>query len=846
MDFALLVANATDSISNPEYLLEFERARDFMTKYFQQYTAILAHMSLMAPTSTPSTASAWIQEDRLVIHAITAHCMSTLFLLAICLLSIVWISSPLFAFLPINPSSLLGTATILSQNEAFLEALRPLGASGQAGLAEVTSCWHYSLHAEKWCKERKTAGCRIQADVHIPGNDDLEIYDFKDPSFRPLSLHPAARSVVLFATCGIISVLEITLRHSQRYNGFGDAQEHTYIHYAWTVSPALVFSLLGVYFGSADFDTRYLTPYSHLKKGSNFKSTIVLDLLDSSIVLRISKELQSKSFIAFASTLAVALTSLIPIFSASLFYATWIPSVWSKGFELSGLNFHPAVVPISQGHTSILILMSNLSYPPFIYEDLIFPEISVVDDRPEGSYLANTSGLVTKLKNTAFRSRLECRLYNSSHIQTNLRMNSTWHNEPWSFDSTPPDADSYLSVEITEELCYGVNLVLPFNATIYHSSYFGGSSGGPGDSPLNTGGCSDWIWAWGYWNITAENPVTSVNALGCNETLDAIETDTTLLGAELSIDVQRPPIPDEGTSRFVANLPVPSYLYSGLIALPLATEHLAASFALATHSRYAIPVEYLSMDTKAAIVADALRFQHGIIRAQSINRVREDPKEPVDIEGADYITINSTQQNGTVTDAFASRRVIQDPTSTRIVQALLAATVLSSGLSWLLMGSTRIVPRRPTSIASVAALLADSNLFQYLPENTPWPSSGELARRFEGKVTFRLGWTERQDEVGESRKAFAIYVDPAIEGNHLKHPNPSNAEHPSTSQPIYCQSDVEMALLESRSQEAQDYLVTPSRTKAEVSSLQETVGSNHEVVELGSVHGRSQRRVHTI
>ncbi|KAI1778691.1 hypothetical protein F4818DRAFT_406825 [Hypoxylon cercidicola] len=81
-----------------------------------------------------------------------------------------------------------------------------------------------------------------------------------------------------------------------------------------------------MYLGSADFDTRSQAPLLQLSRGASFKNSIALDLVNRQTSTLIITELRSHIFEAFASTLALTVTSFLIIFSASLFYATTVPT----------------------------------------------------------------------------------------------------------------------------------------------------------------------------------------------------------------------------------------------------------------------------------------------------------------------------------------------------------------------------------------------------------------------------------------------------------------------------------------------------------------------------------------
>lgn len=81
-----------------------------------------------------------------------------------------------------------------------------------------------------------------------------------------------------------------------------------------------------------------------------------------------------------------------------------------------------------------------------------------------------------------------------------------------------------------------------------------------------------------------------------------------------------------------------------------------------------------------------------------------------------------------------------------------------------------MVPQSPGTIAALASLLADSNIFRYLPEHSQWLSEERIAQVLHGQQ-FSMGWfdvnpgdTQLQDqEESKSRKRFTIRVSESKE-----------------------------------------------------------------------------------
>ena len=90
------------------------------------------------------------------------------------------------------------------------------------------------------------------------------------------------------------------------------------------------------------------------------------------------------------------------------------------------------------------------------------------------------------------------------------------------------------------------------------------------------------------------------------------------------------------------------------------------------------------------------------------------------------------------TDSTGHLRVFQDKASPHILYALLALTPILSCWKWFLMRCSTVPASAPTSIASVAVLLADGNLFDFLPDDAAWLKTHEIALRFGRRTLFHL------------------------------------------------------------------------------------------------------------
>ncbi|KAJ8116976.1 hypothetical protein ONZ43_g4313 [Nemania bipapillata] len=376
-----------------------------------------------------------------------------------------------------------------------------------------------------------------------------------------------------------------------------------------------------------------------------------------------------------------------------------------------------------------LILESNLSYPKFTYETLLFPELSLDFNSSTATEMDNGAELNVTIP--AIRPKMTCRLHDSSSIIASV------------------SESHQLNINITGEACYPTGIVA------------GVVGGFCGDTSKSFEYSSDWVYYWTDIRMNPDPEFASISALVCNETLEAVDVFTSFIGADLTIDPKNPPIPNEATAHdTAADIGVDtSNIFESLQSGPL--ESLDNFFSTLLISPWAIPLDYLRDPSKAEDVRDAIIFQHRLVRAERVNYVGRAPPDKTDAlvreTGEDDVLAFPVN----VTHANTESHIVQDAASTRILQTLLAAILLFSLGSWAIIPSTRILPREPTSIASVMALLADGNVFNLLPTGWQLSEEKDIERLF-SDITFKMGWagfasSEQEGGANDDNTRFSIY-----------------------------------------------------------------------------------------
>lgn len=695
---------------------------------------------------------------------------------------------------PQNIHSIVGLATCLSSSPLLLEKFRGMGFTGSSSLKSFLDGWLYRI-----CPANEKGNVGICTKDCLTTNDELEKQREPEQSvFKSASLSPTIRITVALALVAITTALEVTLRISTQNDGLGNVpSENQYIRYLWTTLPTVIFTFISMYCSSADFDTRSLAPFLHLVQGSTFGSSVDLDLINKHPILLFYEELRSRSFEAMTSTLAVTLTSFLTIFSTGLFTEVSVATTVPAQLDVADFVWYATTGVDSQGYpdyslsAAALILDANLTYTSFTHEDLVLPDMRV-----DGSSLLshpNSSNIEFSGTFSAARpSFANCRLYNSSEVHLDFAS--------WSWSEAPLPKDG-ISVLIEPEKCFRNQAEDSWNLkievvsqlpkfldteplpSIPLSAYFG--VGAANSSTAQ--GCSQWLWAWGQWESVGGNEsfpeVLSVSAMGCNESLETVDVSTSLFGLDLAIDPKMPPVANESSKSSMAmdkggrasNISLYSFIPP--LSTHMTDRMFDTFFTLLTTSRYAVPLETIGNGSRASAVSEAIQFHHRVMAAQVIaaSRGALAPAQmlghyPNDTEmreqGYEIVPGTNKTSSYSATGSIPSsrRRVVQDELSTRSLQGLLVAALICCLSNWYFIhsaGGCQMIPRKPNTIANVAALLADGDLIELLSTRDAGSSAPkQTQKRFEQleDCIFRLGWRETD---GNSEKVFCIYVSSA-------------------------------------------------------------------------------------
>lgn len=777
--YAALAMRAKESGAPPDLdiLQDIKELEGLAQDYYAQYSALVARFAMMDDTQTSTTSTANMVQRRLVMRRIPAHVVAGL--LGVCLILIIatMLLAPRHGFLPRDPGSIIDTATLLAHSGSLLINLTDAGGAHDKLIRDRLVGSAYSTGVQGYDGgSSPNLGYFHIIDAGSSGSKKSAGRIDRSTWRQPVTLTGLIRLLFGLILATTIIAFEVSFRASERTNGFIDIDKNG-AYLAWTAVPALLLLAMAMYMDSVDSWTRIIAPYTNLYHGSEFSHSVTLNLIDQWKPKAWWRALKMRDFGVLSTVSGILCAALLVVATSALFEP--IPAEDSSAVPLAGRDFFADSLASSENDpvcttckndtvTASLILSMNASYPQFTFEDLNLQAVSVKG-------LAVSNGFEVKVKLPTIRANMTCRLYLSDEISANLTQNN-------------------LRVDLPGETCRGENARRTGNVVIEtatnssesnNNAYFGVGVGKTGAAVQ----CSDWLYVWGQGAGSGGNDVQSISALACNESIVALEAEVVLHGPELRIDAAKPPILDESVIKntTVAIPPLEYYQLANVSTASL----LDPFFGLLTMSSSQTSLKLLGDSSKDAAdqVRKAILRQHGIIRAQSLNfKSRRHLSSAGTFPEVNGRTIKSginpdasvSQAVPTFSGSQVSRkiRLRQDEVATRILHCILGIVLLFHLCAWMFTPQT-VLPRWPTSIASVGALITDGNLLGYLPRVAEWQSRHELETIFhhgEEAMEFELRWDPPRHESKYDKRTikkgnrFGIFTKPApeVQGEEVK------------------------------------------------------------------------------
>ncbi|KAJ4989773.1 hypothetical protein SVAN01_04803 [Stagonosporopsis vannaccii] len=721
---------------------------------FSMVTAQMVKQNLMRPSTDTTIGICRGTEDRLRVRGVSLYLMgAVLVLLMLSTIGLLYVAPR--AYSSRDPSSIGGLALVLSQSPALLSRLSSSGSvdlkTMRTQMDKVECQTLLTQKGQKWQFAIDLSSTDVSEEQHTTP-DAAPRYE---PTYwRPVSLRPLFKSLVIVALLILVVLLEVLYSISQKNDGLTEVDPQGNQRFAWVYVPAIVMITAQTLVGMIAFSSLMIFPYFHLRSGKfNTRSDVLQNYASETAIKSLWRSAAARHVIVASMALAMLLTPLLTIAVSGLYTAqatsTQIPVTLSVRDQMNSSFITRDIsvmddqgLPTSANNIGLL-LSQNFTFPRWTYDELAFPEATLeipptvnISTLPRGNITVMLPGL---------RSDLNCSV--AAAVPTNF---------------TDILGDRFRKANVT-----GWE---PFNK--YGTIYSDLSWPNPGENPFGffqSCGNEDYRDKGSTFCGALGTSEVNWNAFTCSSILNQLDVELTIDVSTLTIIAAAP---DESTVRFFSNQTVapgdlsdwPSSMIPALFGSANFRDAVAGYYdpafqavvwGLGTHdSLDNFPMkEYMSNDGFEK-VAKQLKHVHRTLTAQSANMIRIplNTSSPL----APPASVNATLINPNI------YRLHQSAISTRILDGLLIAIALCIALSFFLMDTREVLPKNPASIAAGASLVAaDARMLQsdILPEGAQWYSDAELEEKkvWDG-LFFRLGWwdSEGPSEQGGQGKNFKV------------------------------------------------------------------------------------------
>jgi hypothetical protein len=720
-----------------------------------------------------------------------------------------------------DPTSTLAKAAIFSASPTVMETI---AVSSLAKLCQVQeTVRHYTFQS------KSTRNSMWAFHVEVIPSDALDIGPSpseehqKDDSvlwWRPMATQHWFLCIAVLLPVLVIAILELLQHISEAKQGLVAANPGSTLssqvlsHYL----PAAVMLVVGALFTSIRDTAAIFAPYSKLKSGEAHISCTAHSLIGRMTAHAILLSAKCFSIGHVISLLASLVVPFLTIVASGLYTATSVTRNWNTTLTLSDrFNFTQGDISISDNGAAVvtnLIAWSNLSFPDWTYQDLVFNKVVAKDPLPN-------AGLML-VDIPAYRAKLDCNvpLYDSYEtsiygpiylkypspqpnmtaitVQRTLPMpclqgvantNVTWEQHFWVPDDHTPNYVGKASM-----IQWGLSSTPMSNTN--QSLSISGSDGGvypayfdpEGESPaveLSIGGysCPSFGITIGsaslvdgvFPNGTRTTAATSDLAfLMCFQRLEQVQTRVAFNLPELSINTTVPPQPDESTAVAVNNSalldgiwewPINTLLTSLMVEYVQSTSIVAAPpggdpaynnldpfLDTIVAGQPDVPITDLLGGSQQALdtLFTASQLLYGVYMAQAISANMRNTT-----------SLPSTSIPAQIVDVPVWR-LQQNRDSKIALQAMLGFLAVSAILIYMFLDTRNVLPHNPCSLAGVATLLLGSELLtrDVMPIGAEWVPVEQLQRlpTFQD-LRFYLGWKQDSEGVQHEDSTFGIFLE---------------------------------------------------------------------------------------
>ncbi|KAH0172683.1 hypothetical protein KCU67_g1627, partial [Aureobasidium melanogenum] len=232
--------------------------------------------------------------------------------------------------------------------------------------------------------------------------------DNKMQCWLPMAMSKGTKSMVLILPLIIIAAIEATYHVSSTKQGLGDVSADKYLHYAWTLTPALTTTLVKILCQTLAFAIELLDPYLVLKLGNSSGSqNLFHDYLSGNSLSRCIDSIRTRRLAVFSVSLMTLLSPFLTIIVSGLFDTQPVPQFGESNITVADCLFSPMSLPknLEDFHqvnlnAANLLIQQTIPYPAGSFDNFALPNIiipanlSTIQGLPD---LFNTSSVSVRM-----------------------------------------------------------------------------------------------------------------------------------------------------------------------------------------------------------------------------------------------------------------------------------------------------------------------------------------------------------------------------------------------------------------------------------------------------------------
>ncbi|KAJ9647491.1 hypothetical protein H2204_000120 [Knufia peltigerae] len=670
---------------------------------FNGIAAQFAHIELSTPSTSFVHGSREFSELRIVVKEMPMIVLSVCFgLLAI--LSIVILMVRPRGVVPLSPRSLMANASLMQESPAVRQRL--------------SSCGHLSNSGLKLSLLGSTYRSRLDDDVTIVVEETTLLQDVQASQltsfgwWRPFASRLYFVIIIITVLCGLIAGLQVVEHFSHPTSGFlyldtsgADARKWS------SIVPTAVMVLTKLAIQSSGGALLLFVPFAMLKRArpSSWRA-LERSPTGQLPIVNLLREVGYPQISVIVVSLALVLCSFLSIIVSGLYTVADCDHITNKTvstLDYFDFNWNTTANKSSPdnyaGLNFALLNLHNLSYPAWTFDELVYPRIdqSTLTTGLESSISAGK--VKVRIEVPAVRASLDCSFAIPS------RATSVWVKD------APGPSNEMVFVQNNQiyvpHACFPsfepeiINTTTTVPAIILSDGgqYYSIQNEYPWP-PYNTsskdfpGQCPQFGFTFGFAGPHS-NSTDNVTSITCYQRIERVQTLTTFVLPEWTIDVMSRPVVDENSIQTVVEYA--DYFLGDIFSGGLGEETYAPLepfFINVINGSEGVPEADMLGPQNQERLLSAVQHIYRKYMAQAIHlNMREDVTTP-----------SAQAQTYTASVVDGGRMCLFQNRSPKIVlQAVLGTILLCILAGWVLIPTRQVLPHDPLSIAGTWSLLAN-------------------------------------------------------------------------------------------------------------------------------------------